>query len=94
MQHRRSCCQANGKYIIKSGTDFRNLGRITLTFGPDGSVDVDVAEVTIDSSMPEDDEVKAIVSKYLGSRCISKFKAPLFFFKPMQSHCDRVLIFV
>lgn len=53
-----------GKMVVKSGTDFRNFGLVTLTFNPDGHVLVDVQECTVDSSLPEDEEVKLIVEEY------------------------------
>jgi 2',3'-cyclic-nucleotide 2'-phosphodiesterase (5'-nucleotidase family) len=57
--------QVNGKYIIKSGTDFRNLSKITLTFGLNGTK-VDIQRVDLDSSIPEDPEMKKIVSHLNG----------------------------
>ena len=58
--------QINGKYVIKSGTDFRNFSEVTLTFLDDGRFDVNVKEVVVDSSYPEDPEVKSIVDRYTG----------------------------
>ncbi|XP_014661915.1 PREDICTED: mannosylglucosyl-3-phosphoglycerate phosphatase-like isoform X2 [Priapulus caudatus] len=55
----------NGKYVIKSGSDFRQLGKITLTFNC-SKVDVTVEEITIDSSFEEDPAMKLVVDKYLG----------------------------
>ena len=56
--------EINGKMIIKSGTDFQNYALVTLTFKSDGHVDVDVQKSAVDSSIPEDEEVKAIVQHY------------------------------
>ncbi|KAJ8302993.1 hypothetical protein KUTeg_019389 [Tegillarca granosa] len=58
--------QVNGTYIVKSGTDFRNLSLITMK--PDNSgFTVDIQKVDIDSTIEEDVEVKEIVEKHLGS---------------------------
>jgi len=62
--HDFGCRQVKGRTIVKSGTDFRNYALITLTFNSDGHVDVDVQELCVDSSIPEDEEVKSIVEKY------------------------------
>ena len=62
--HDFGCRQVNGRTIVKSGTDFQNYALVTLTFNKSGPVDVDVQERTVDSSIPEDEEVKAIVQKY------------------------------
>ena len=56
--------EINGKMIIKSGTDFQNYALVTLAFKSDGHVGVDVQKSTVDSSIPEDEEVKAIVQEY------------------------------
>ena len=56
--------EINGRMIIKSGTDFQNYALVTLTFKSDGHVGVDVQKSTVDSSIPEDEEVKAIVQEY------------------------------
>ena len=53
-----SCLQVDGRFIIKSGTDFRNFSHLTLTFDPEGKVDIKVDEVTVDSSLKEDEEIK------------------------------------
>ena len=62
--HDFGCREVNGKTVIKSGTDFRNYALITLTFSSDVHVDLDVQESYVDSSIPEDEEVKLIVDKY------------------------------
>ncbi|ELT96847.1 hypothetical protein CAPTEDRAFT_120927 [Capitella teleta] len=54
----------NGKYIIKSGTDFRQMSQITLTF-ENKKVDVKVEEVTIDSSVKQDEDIAKVVNDYL-----------------------------
>jgi len=56
----------NGRYVLKSGTDFRQMAQLTLTFRPDGSVvSVDVKEVVIDSTYAEDPEAKEIVTEFM-----------------------------
>ena len=60
--------QINGKYVIKSGTDFRELSKITLQFSED-KVDVDVQKIVIDSSIEEDPDTKVVVQKYTGKSC-------------------------
>ncbi|OWF35212.1 Trifunctional nucleotide phosphoesterase protein YfkN [Mizuhopecten yessoensis] len=55
----------NGKYIVKSGTDFRNLSKITI--GKDESgLNLDITRVDLDSSWEENQEVKDIVGQLLG----------------------------
>ncbi|XP_033753676.1 snake venom 5'-nucleotidase-like [Pecten maximus] len=55
----------NGKYVVKSGTDFRNLSKITI--GKDESgLNLDIKRVDLDSSWEENQEVKDIVGKLLG----------------------------
>ncbi|KAK8759231.1 hypothetical protein V5799_003137, partial [Amblyomma americanum] len=55
--------KVNGKHVIKSGTDFRQFSRITLTFTASGVV-VDVAEVNVTSDFVEDSELRDLLSKY------------------------------
>jgi 5'-nucleotidase len=55
--------QVNGKYIIKSGTDFRHFSKITLNFDK-VSVDVNVEEITVTSAFPEDPTLKQLLDKY------------------------------
>lgn len=53
--------------MLKSGTDFRNLSKVLLewpTSGPE-EVKITVERVDLDSSYPEDDETKEIVTNYL-----------------------------
>jgi len=56
----------NGKYIVKSGTDFRNFGKIVLTFDECGKFAVDVEKVDVVSSVEEDGYIKDVVSQYMG----------------------------
>ena len=57
----------NGKYIVKSGTDFRNFGKIVLTFDECGKFAVDVEKVDVVSSVEEDGYIKDVVSQYMGN---------------------------
>ena len=59
------CDQVNGKYVIKSGTDFRNLSKLVMTKSGD-NVDVTVECVDLDSSIPEDEDLKKEVIKITG----------------------------
>ena len=57
--------QINGTKVLKSGTDFRMMSQLTLTFHEKSKkVDVDVQQVIINKKVPEDKEVKAIVREY------------------------------
>ncbi|GMH75889.1 hypothetical protein TL16_g06902 [Triparma laevis f. inornata] len=57
----------HGIYVLKSGTDFRDMTRVKMEFGDNGSVKVAGTErVVIDESVPEDEEIKEVVSQYLG----------------------------
>lgn len=65
--HEYGLKEVNGRYVLKSGTDFRNLSKVLLewpTSGP-GEVKITVERVDLDSSYPEDDETKEIVTNYL-----------------------------
>jgi 5'-nucleotidase len=55
--------QVNGKYIIKSGTDFRHFSKIILNFDKT-SVDVNVEEISVTSAFPEDPVLKQLLEKY------------------------------
>ena len=59
--------QVNDKYIIKSGTDFRNLAKILLTFPETGNPEIEVQQIDIDSTFEEDQKVKDIVLQYSGT---------------------------
>ena len=52
---------------MKSGTDFRNFGKISLTFDECGKLTVDVEKVDIISTIEEDSYIKDIVSQYMGN---------------------------
>ncbi|XP_063218063.1 mannosylglucosyl-3-phosphoglycerate phosphatase isoform X2 [Bacillus rossius redtenbacheri] len=57
--------QVNGKYIVKSGTDFRQFSKITLTFDK-AAVDVKVEEINVTSSYPEDPCLQLRLEQYSG----------------------------
>ncbi|CAH1780293.1 unnamed protein product [Owenia fusiformis] len=57
--------QLNGKYIIKSGTDFRNMSKITLQFIENQIRDIQIEEIVLDSTIEEKIEVKEIVDSYM-----------------------------
>lgn len=59
--------QVNGKYIVKSGTDFRSFGKITLTFDESRKLAVDIEKIDIFSTIEEDSHIKDVVSKYMGN---------------------------
>lgn len=56
----------NGKYVIKSGTDFRQLSKITINFDKSGNTSPEVAieEVNVTSQFPEDPKLKDKLEKY------------------------------
>ena len=57
--------QINGTKVLKSGTDFRMMSQLTLTFHEKSKkVDVDVEQIVIDSKVPEDKEVRDVVREY------------------------------
>ena len=57
--------QVNGKYVLKSGTDFRNCSKLTFLRNGVGWT-VDIERVDLTSDFPEDPELKAVVGKMLG----------------------------
>ena len=60
-----SAFQVNGKWVLKSGTDFREMSRLTLTFDADKKADVKIEKVVIDSSIEEDPAIKEVVQENL-----------------------------
>ena len=59
--------QVDGRYVVKSGSDFQNASVVTLNLHNNNSLSsVDIEEITLDSSIPEDYNMKLIVSSYLG----------------------------
>jgi len=59
--------QVNGKYIVKSGTDFRSFGKIILTFDECSKFSVDVEKMDVVSAIEEDSSMKNIVCRYMGT---------------------------
>ncbi|GAB6023701.1 hypothetical protein CHUAL_008461 [Chamberlinius hualienensis] len=55
--------KVNGKYIIKSGTDFRQMSKIKLTFNH-SKVDIDIEEITVTGQFGEDEQLKSELEKY------------------------------
>jgi len=58
--------EINGIKIIKSGTDFRQLSKITLdkTRDENGKIRVDVEAINVTSDFQEDEDLKLVLSKY------------------------------
>lgn len=57
----------NGKYVIKSGTDFRQFSKITINFEKtvaNGSQEVTIEEINVTSQIPEDPKLKESLEKY------------------------------
>ncbi|XP_065211905.1 trifunctional nucleotide phosphoesterase protein YfkN isoform X2 [Planococcus citri] len=55
----------NDKYIIKSGTDFRQFSKITIDF--ENSCSVNVEEINVLKSTPDDPAVVQLLDKYKGT---------------------------
>ena len=55
--------QVNGKFILKSGTDFRDFSTLTLTHEGD-KVDVGIERVEVTSKFGPDSELKEALSEY------------------------------
>lgn len=58
--------QVKDRYVIKSGTDFRNMSKLTLIQNSNHTWDVSVERVDLTSSIPEDAHMKKLVSDKLG----------------------------
>ncbi|KAJ8926041.1 hypothetical protein NQ315_009896 [Exocentrus adspersus] len=58
--------QVNGKYIIKSGTDFRQFSKITVNFDKTGAdvPEVVIEEINVTSHIQEDPKLKEKLEKY------------------------------
>ncbi|RVE41893.1 hypothetical protein evm_013467 [Chilo suppressalis] len=73
--------EVNNRYIVKSGTDFRQFSKITITF--EGSPRVNIEEVKVTSACAEDQVLKAKVDKYSAmiegkmDEVLGKFCVPL-----------------
>lgn len=57
--------KVNGKYIIKSGTDFREFSKITLTFC-EASIDVTIEEINVTSKFEPDPFLENELMQYQG----------------------------
>lgn len=57
----------NNKYIIKSGTDFRQFSKITINFDNvvNSSPDIQIEEINVTSQYSEDPKLKEKLEKYL-----------------------------
>ena len=60
------CFKINGVQVVKSGTDFRELSCITVSFNDDNTFSLDVKRIEITSDITEDPEVKLTVDKFVG----------------------------
>ncbi|XP_005099801.1 mannosylglucosyl-3-phosphoglycerate phosphatase [Aplysia californica] len=65
--HDYEIVKVKNKYIIKSGTDFRNMSKVTLTQNNNKGWEVEVEQVDLDSSIAEDPDMRAIVQERLVS---------------------------
>ncbi|XP_077284564.1 mannosylglucosyl-3-phosphoglycerate phosphatase isoform X2 [Arctopsyche grandis] len=54
----------NGKYVIKSGVDFRNFSKICLNFDKTNAVDVTIEEISVTSAYAEDPVLKEKLEQY------------------------------
>ncbi|KAI8433074.1 hypothetical protein MSG28_013932 [Choristoneura fumiferana] len=74
--------EVNNKYIVKSGTDFRQFSKISISFTADGTR-VDIADVHVTSAYAEDAVLKAATDKYSAmiegkmDEVLGKFCVPL-----------------
>ncbi|XP_050673104.1 snake venom 5'-nucleotidase isoform X2 [Leptidea sinapis] len=74
--------EVNNKYIVKSGTDFRQFSKININFSGE-SPRVDISDVKINSSIAEDLVLKGKVEKYSAmiegkmDEVLGKFCVPL-----------------
>lgn len=68
--------QVNGRYVVKSGTDFRQFSKITVNFDKAGAAGVaatggcsneqqiSIEEVNVTAAFPEDQQLKEKLDKY------------------------------
>lgn len=58
----------NNKYIVKSGTDFRQFSKITINFDRlnCGTPEVNIEEINVTSAFSEDQALKEKLDKYIG----------------------------
>lgn len=89
----------NSKYIVKSGTDFRQFSKITINFGNSESVEVAIEEVNVTASYSEDaklkEELDGFTSKSvmrtngMGAKCISALTLRRAREPSMQAYCSN-----
>ncbi|KAI1285501.1 Trifunctional nucleotide phosphoesterase protein YfkN [Halotydeus destructor] len=59
--------KVNGKFIIKSGTDFRQFSKIDIIFKSDKTFDIEIKEMNVNSTdFEEDENLKNELNKYSG----------------------------
>ena len=78
----------NGKYILKSGTDFRQFSVVTLKFG-EGKATAEIEAVEVTKDFEPNNELKTQLEKYTGEletclQILSCFKPPMFFSLPAE----------
>lgn len=57
--------KVNGKYIIKSGTDFRQFSKIDVTLSPEiGGVEVQIKAVDVTADFEEDTALASVLEQY------------------------------
>lgn len=59
--------QINGKYVVKSGTDFKQFSKITVNFdkiSTGGNIEVSIEEINVTSAFAEDAKLKEKLEKY------------------------------
>ncbi|KAK3703755.1 hypothetical protein RRG08_040940 [Elysia crispata] len=65
--HEYEVFKVGSKYVVKSGTDFREMSKISLKRSSEGQWDVDIERVELDSCIEEDEDMKAVVKDRLSS---------------------------
>ena len=53
--------------MIKSGTDFQEMSKVTLTFETNMKPKVTIEKIVINRSVPEDVDVKKMVEENIGT---------------------------
>lgn len=55
----------NGKWIIKSGTDFKHFSKITLSFGQESnSFEIEIEKIEVTSQYEEDSHLKGLLESF------------------------------
>ncbi|GFS14998.1 5'-Nucleotidase [Elysia marginata] len=65
--HEYEVIKIGSKYVVKSGTDFREMSKITMKKSSGSSWDVEIEKVELDSCVAEDEDMKAVVTDRLTS---------------------------